>query len=129
MKEGKFMGATDECFEGLGIGFGMVIGLFAIIFIAAVIISPIFGYLAGGVCMSIMLLIFIIAIVYRLFFENFHRELKQRKKENAIRYNNEHKVGNESNAMYNSFSISQDDYSDQVEEYTEQKNGKKKRWK
>ena len=32
MKEGKFMGATDECFEGLGIGFGMVIGLFAIIF-------------------------------------------------------------------------------------------------
>ena len=124
-KRWNFMGAADEFFEGLERTFKWIIGLFVMFLIAAVIISPIFGYLAGWIFFVIMLFIF----VFHDFFEHFYRWIKKRKGENTIGYNNENKTNIDKSDTHNSFTISQDNYSNQVEGYTVQKTGKKKRWK
>jgi hypothetical protein len=119
------LGAADEFFAGLMLGFGFIVGFFMLILIGAVI-GSFFGYMVGGIFLVIILPLFFIAIAYRFLFSN-HQKLMNKKRGLKIRDN--HHNNSKSDVAYTSFSISQDDYSNQIEGYTKQKNGNKKRWK
>jgi len=119
------MGIIDEIIDGFCLGIGLIICIFTII-IFGTIIGIIFSFLLGGLCTIILLSLFAMLFIYRLFLLNFPQFQKKKSPIN-IRNDRWNHI-DKRDISYNSFSISQKDYSNQIEKYTVKKNEKKELW-